>query len=64
MSYRNSRKYEKQESMDELHRQFPECKKIVDEFRRVFGKVHVKYLEENGRSVGNDPRHSSKKRDG
>lgn len=49
-------------SKEALHKEFPECKKIIDEFRRVFGEVRVKYLEENGKSIGSDQDNSPRKR--
>lgn len=31
---------------------FPESTKIIDEFKRVFGAVKVRYIEEGGATVG------------
>lgn len=38
---------------------FPEFAKVVDEFRRVFGPIKVKWVRENGRELGNVPKEIS-----
>jgi len=37
---------------ERLRAEFPENAKIIDEFRRVFGEVRVKWLSENGKEIG------------
>ena len=36
-------------------REFPETAKMIDEFRRVFGPVKVRWAVENGKVIGNIP---------
>ena len=40
---------------EDNRKRFPETAKIVDEFRRVFGDVKVKWAVENGKSIGRVP---------
>lgn len=37
---------------EEVRKAFPECVKIADEFKRVFGQIYLRHVSENGRSMG------------
>jgi hypothetical protein len=42
-------------SAKQNRKDMPETAKIVDEFRRVFGPVKVKWCTENGKTLGKKP---------
>lgn len=37
---------------EQVREAFPECVKVADKFKRVFGQIILRHVSENGRSMG------------
>lgn len=37
---------------EDVREAFPECVKVADEFKSVFGQIILRHVSENGRSMG------------
>lgn len=37
---------------EDVREAFPECVKIADEYKRVFGQIILRHVSENGKTMG------------